>query len=101
MLKYTNEAVLPFYILHQTVIVTIGFYIAYWDASVAVKYLIISTSSFAVIVFLYDLVSRRVNWLRFLFGMRLTKRLPGARQMTEHNRYGRMTPSAGAKPDTA
>ncbi len=77
VLKYTNEAVLPFYILHQTVIVTIGFYIAYWDASVAVKYLIISISSFAVIASLYDLVIRRVNWLRFLFGMRLMKRLPG------------------------
>jgi hypothetical protein len=82
MLKYTNEAVLPFYIIHQTVIVTIGFYIAYWDASVAVKYLIIITSSFAVIAFMYDLVIRRVKWLRFLFGMRLTKRLPGVRQIT-------------------
>lgn len=81
VLKYTNEAVLPFYILHQTVIVTIGFYIASWDASIAVKYLIISTSSFVVIASLYDLVIRRINWLRFLFGMRLTKRLPGARQI--------------------
>ena len=77
VLKYTNEAVLPFYILHQTVIVTIGFYIASWDASIAVKYLIISISSFVMIASLYDLAIRRVNWLRFLFGMRLTKRLPG------------------------
>lgn len=77
VLKYTNEAILPFYILHQTVIVTIGFYIASWDASVLVKYLIISTSSFVVIASMYDLVIRRVNWLRFVFGMRLKKRLPG------------------------
>ena len=82
MLKYTNEAVLPFYMLHQTVILTIGFYLASWDASVAVKYAIISISSFAVIVSLCDLVIRRVNWLRFLFGMRHTEGLPGARQMT-------------------
>jgi len=73
VLKYTNEAVLPFYILHQTVIVTIGFYIASLDASIAVKYLSIITSSFVVIASLYDLVIRWVNWLRFLFGMRLTK----------------------------
>ena len=73
VLKCTNETVLPFYILHQTVIVTIGFYIASLDASIAVKYLSIITSSFVVIVSLYDLVIRWVNWLRFLFGMRLTK----------------------------
>ena len=40
VLKYTNESVLPFYIIHQTVIVTIGFYLANWDASVIVKYLV-------------------------------------------------------------
>lgn len=76
VLKYANEAVLPFYILHQTVIVTIGFYIASWNASVIVKYLILSTLSFAVIVSIYDLLIKRNNWLRFLFGMRLKKRLP-------------------------
>ena len=76
VLKYANEAVLPFYILHQTVIVTIGFYIASWNASVIVKYFILSTLSFAVIVSIYDLVIKRNNWLRFLFGMRLKKRLP-------------------------
>jgi len=76
VLKYANEAVLPFYVLHQTVIVTIGFYIASWDASVIVKYFILSTLSFAVIVSIYDLLIKRNNWLRFLFGMRLKKRLP-------------------------
>jgi len=76
VLKYANEAVLPFYILHQTVIVTIGFYIASWNASVIVKYFILSTLSFVVIVSIYDLLIKRNNWLRFLFGMRLKKRLP-------------------------
>ena len=76
VLKYANEAVLPFYILHQTVIVTIGFYIMNWSAGVMVKYLIISTSSFAIIVSLYEVI-RRINWLRFLFGMRPKKRLLG------------------------
>ena len=71
VLKYTNEAVLPFYILHQSVIVTIGFYIASWDANVIAKYLIISTSSFAAIIILYDLVIKRINLFRFLFGMKL------------------------------
>jgi glucan biosynthesis protein C len=62
--------VLPFYILHQTVIVILGFLIAGWDASVIVKYLIISTASFAVIVVLYERLIKRVQVLRFLFGMK-------------------------------
>ena len=67
---------LPFYIWHQTVIVIIGFLIASWDASVMVKYLVLSTSSFVVIVALYELVVKRFKVGRFLFGMKDTQRIP-------------------------
>jgi glucan biosynthesis protein C len=70
VLKYAREAVLPFYILHQTVIVVIGFYIANWDTSVMEKYLILSTLSFGVIIASYELLIKRINGLRFLFGMK-------------------------------
>ena len=70
LLKYANAAVLPFYILHQTIIVIVGFFIASWDASVMVKYLIISVVSFTIIVALYEVLVRRVKVLRFLFGMK-------------------------------
>ena len=73
ILKYAREAVLPFYILHQTVIVVIGFYIADWEARVAVKYLTLSTLSFIVIIAAYDLLIKRVKALRFLFGMKVEK----------------------------
>jgi peptidoglycan/LPS O-acetylase OafA/YrhL len=76
VLQYINEAVLPFYVLHQTVIVTIGFYIASWNTSVGLKYPFISILSFVVIVALYDLLIKRFNGLRFLFGMRLKKQSP-------------------------
>jgi hypothetical protein len=69
-LRYTNKAVLPFYALHQTVILTIGFYVVRWNAGVFVKYLAIVTSSFAAIMIIYDLVIRRINLFRFLFGMK-------------------------------
>jgi len=71
LLKYSNEAVLPFYILHQTTIVIIGFYIASWDVSVVLKYLLLSTVSFGLIIALYDLLIKRVKILRFLFGMKI------------------------------
>jgi hypothetical protein len=73
VLRYAREAVLPFYILHQTVIVVIGFYIANWETSVMVKYLALSTSSFVVIMALYEWLIKRLNVLRFLFGMAVTK----------------------------
>jgi glucans biosynthesis protein C len=73
-LSYANEAVLPFYILHQTVIISIGFYVVQWSTGVDLKYLVISTTSFTIIMLIYQLLVRRVNVLRFLFGMRLRKR---------------------------
>jgi len=73
-LQYAREAVLPFYVLHQTVIVVIGFYIAHWDIGVMVKYLVLSTLSFAIIVAVYHLLVKRINILRFLFGMKVNKR---------------------------
>ncbi len=72
-MKYASEAVLLFYILHQTVIVTIGFYIANWNVNTIFKYLIISTSSFVAIIIVYDLVVKRINLFRFLFGMKRKK----------------------------
>ncbi len=68
---YANEAVLPFYILHQTVILIIGFFVLQWSMGIAPKYLIISTTSFVAIIAIYELLVRRINILRFLFGMRL------------------------------
>lgn len=72
-LKYAREAVLPFYILHQTIIVIIGFYIADWEMNVIIKYFILAASSFIVIVVIYDMPVRRINIFRFLFGMKIQK----------------------------
>jgi glucan biosynthesis protein C len=69
-LKYANEAVLPFYILHQTIILTVGFYVLKLDTSLWLEYLIIATISFLIIMALYELLIRRINFLRFLFGLK-------------------------------
>lgn len=70
VLKYANEAVLPFYMLHQTVIVIIGFYVVQWNAGVMEKYIVISTVALGLTIALYDLVVRRNKVTRFLFGMK-------------------------------
>jgi len=69
-LPYANEAVLPFYILHQPVIVIVGYFIASWEVNVLTKYALLSTFSFLVIVLLYDKVIKRSHLLRFVFGMK-------------------------------
>ena len=65
-----NEAVLPFYVLHQPVIVIVAFFFVGWAAPVPVKYLTLVAVSFAVIVALYEGIVRRTGVLRFLFGMK-------------------------------
>lgn len=84
LLKYVTELILPFYILHQTVIITIGFYVVQWDASIASKYLVISTSSLIVIMLLYEILIKRVNILRFLFGMKMKKAYDIAAHIGKH-----------------
>ena len=69
-LKYANEAVLPFYIMHQTVIVSIGYFIRDWQLAVFPKYLFLAATSFITIMVLYEFIVKRVNVLRYLFGMK-------------------------------
>jgi peptidoglycan/LPS O-acetylase OafA/YrhL len=72
-LEYCNEAVLPFYILHQTFILLVGWYVVRWSTAIFTKYLVISVISFALIAATYELLIRRFNVMRFVFGMRLKK----------------------------
>jgi len=69
-IAYGNEAVLPFYILHQTVILIVGWFIIESELSIPAKYIIISITSFVLIIALYEFLIKRINALRFLFGMR-------------------------------
>lgn len=68
-LRYAGEAVLPFYILHQPVIVLLAYIMLSWDLSIAAKYAIVLGAGFASIMLVYEFAVRRHNALRFLFGM--------------------------------
>ncbi len=70
MLRYANEAVLPFYVLHQSVLIALGYFVVRWPLPALAKWLIIAPVSFVVIVALYELAVRRISVLRFLFGMK-------------------------------
>lgn len=79
-LKVANEAVLPFYILHQTVILSIAYFVVQWAIPDLTKYVVILTISFLVILGLYEFGVRRWNLMRVLFGMKpKIHRSPGIR----------------------
>jgi glucan biosynthesis protein C len=69
-LKYASEAAYPFYILHQTVIVLIGYYVVQWSIGVWPKFLVIGIASVLAILLVYEVLVRRMNVTRFLFGMK-------------------------------
>jgi peptidoglycan/LPS O-acetylase OafA/YrhL len=74
LITYGNEAALPFYIFHQTVILCVGWFVIRWNIGILPKFLIIAVTSFALIMILYELLVRRFNVVRFLFGMRPKKK---------------------------
>ncbi len=78
-LSYANEAVLPFYILHQTVIMGVGYLIVRWAIPDLLKWLIVVPVSFVLIMVLYEFLVRRLNVLRILFGMKPQVERPIAR----------------------
>jgi glucan biosynthesis protein C len=73
MLAYGNEAVLPFYLFHQTVILVVGFFVIRWNMGILPKLLIVMAVSFPLMLVLYELLVRRFAAVRFLFGMRPAK----------------------------
>jgi peptidoglycan/LPS O-acetylase OafA/YrhL len=75
-LQYANEAVLPFYILHQTVLLCVGYFVVQWAIPDLLKWVIILVASFFIIMVLYEFLVRRFNLMRFLFGMKQRPKAP-------------------------
>jgi glucan biosynthesis protein C len=69
-LRYFAQASYPYYFLHQTVIVVLGFYILKWRVGLGFKYAAIVAASFLVTAAFYDLAIKRFQVTRFLFGLK-------------------------------
>ena len=81
MASYGNEAVLPFYVLHEPVTVAVAWVIVGWPTPLLVKYLSVVAASFVLTLALYEGLVRRFQLSRFLFGMKPTRHLdPSAPQ---------------------
>jgi surface polysaccharide O-acyltransferase-like enzyme len=75
-LLYSSEAALPFYILHQTAIVVIGYYAIRCNLHVLGKFISVCILSTVASLVFYELVVKRTNLTRFLFGMKAKKTRP-------------------------
>lgn len=69
-LKPFNEAVYPFYILHQTVIIALAFPMTNWEMNLYLKFILLTIVSFIATVSIYLLFIKPFNPMRFLFGMK-------------------------------
>ncbi|MFO7842406.1 MAG: acyltransferase [Bacteroidales bacterium] len=68
--KIGNEMIYPFYLLHQPVIVFLGYYIVQFDVNDFLKFLMVLLSSFIFTITLYFLVIRPSKYLRIIFGVK-------------------------------
>jgi glucan biosynthesis protein C len=70
LLNYGQEAIVPFFVVHQPAIIVIAYFVVQWVAALAPKLLVVVVGSFVVSLALYQLVIRRVGTLRVVFGMK-------------------------------
>lgn len=73
-LSRINEGLYPFYILHQTMIIAIGYYICQLTWSIGAKFWSISLLTLVLCVAFYLLIIRPVNLMRLFFGVKLKNR---------------------------
>ena len=72
-LRKANEAIYPFYILHQTIIVGLAYYIVQWDLSIGLKMLALLLSSLPLILMIYRLLIYPFKTTRLVMGMKAKK----------------------------
>ena len=101
LLNYSREATLPFYILHHAVIYVVAYYVIQWNQSVGLKFFALLAISFVAIMVPYELVVRRVNVLRFLFGMKISGRIWGVARQTLGGRKTALADQNASTPATA
>lgn len=67
---YRNKTVYPFYILHQTITVAIGYFIAPIEWAIGFKFLVLTIVTFGGSFMIYELIISKIRPLRFVFGVK-------------------------------
>ena len=69
-LQYGQDAIVPFFVVHQPVIIVVAFFVVQWYAALPIKVAVVVLASCAVSLGLYELIIKRVAPLRIMFGMK-------------------------------
>jgi hypothetical protein len=69
-LVYATEAVYPFYILHQTIMLVFGYYILQWQTGIFLKFPVVVIVTFGGSLLVYEIFIKRFNLMRVLFGLK-------------------------------
>ena len=77
--RYMAEAIFPYYIAHQTIIVAVGFYLKQTGAGPAAEFAGILISTCVGCALTYE-VARRITWLRPILGLKAPSPRPDQRQ---------------------
>jgi peptidoglycan/LPS O-acetylase OafA/YrhL len=77
LLRWARDASYPVYILHQTVIIGIAYFVIQEAWSPWAKYWLVLATTMAACLLAYEVI-RRVPLMRFLFGMKREDRVPKA-----------------------
>lgn len=72
-LKHFNEGLYPFYILHQTVIIAIGYYVCQLSWGIFAKFWTVGLLTLISCLLIYFVLIRPFNLVRLLFGMKPLK----------------------------
>lgn len=68
--KVLNEAIYPFYLLHQPALIFVGYVVLQWEISYTSQAILITLLSLLSIIVSYWFVIRKFNMLRIAFGMK-------------------------------
>jgi surface polysaccharide O-acyltransferase-like enzyme len=69
-LQYGQEAILPFFVVHQPVIVVIAYFVVQWNTGIVPKMLAVFVGSFVMSIGFYESIIKRVGTLRAISGMK-------------------------------
>ncbi len=69
-LKRANRGIYPFYIIHQTVIILIGYYVIQIQESILAKFILVSTLSLILTILAYEFLVKPYRLMRFFMGVK-------------------------------
>jgi peptidoglycan/LPS O-acetylase OafA/YrhL len=70
ILTYMTEAIFPWYILHQTLTIMIGYWLTRQGTSLGTEFILVTMATFGGCIIIHELFIRRWRFIRPLFGLK-------------------------------